>query len=150
MRAILFAVIATLALAPMHAEAQTPSPATQALSACIQRSTTEQDNVVLIRWMFVAMARHPSVSSLADIPDAERVSANRAMGALFNRLAIEACPNEARAALAGGEEVFGAAFATFGERAMTGIMVHPDVDAGVAEWSAYIDQQGMAALLNRQ
>lgn len=149
MRAILFAV-AALTLAPMSAHAQTVSPASQALSDCIQRSTTAQDNVVLMRWMFVAMARHPSVASLADIPDAERVSANRDMGALFNRLILQACPSEARAALLEGEAAFGAAFSTFGERAMTGIMGHPDVNAGVAEWQTYMDQQGLAALVNQR
>lgn len=150
MRAILFAVIAAFALSPMCAHAQTPSPASQALSACIQRSATAEDNVVLMRWMFVAMSRHPSVTALANIPDAERDRANRDMGALFNKLVIEACPNEARAALAGGEEVFGAAFATFGESAMTRIMEHPDVNAGIAAWAVYIDQQGMAALLGQR
>jgi hypothetical protein len=150
MRVLLFAVVAAFALSPAHAHAQTSSPASQALAACIQRSATAQDDVVLIRWIFIAMARHPSVSSLAEIPDAERVSANRDMASLFNRLVLESCPNEARAALAGGQEVFGAAFASFGERAMIGIMQHPDVNAGVAEWSSYLDRDGLIALMNQQ
>ena len=151
MRVLLFAVMAAFALSPMRAHAQTPSAAALALSQCIQRSTTAEDNVVLMRWMFVAMARHPSVSSLSSIPDAARVSANRDMATLFNRLVLQACPNEARTALQGdGEAAFEAAFSAFGERAMTGIMGHPDVNAGIAEWATYIDQQGMATLMNRQ
>ncbi len=151
MRVMLFAVVAAFALSPMAAHAQTPSPTAQALSNCIQRSTTAEDNVVLMRWMFVAMARHPSVSSLSNVSDAARTSANRDMGTLFNRLVLQACPNEARAALqTDGQAAFQVAFAAFGQRAMTGIMGHPDVTAAVSEWATFIDQQGLAGLATRQ
>lgn len=127
------------ALAPMQSWAQTPSPTSQALSACLLRSASEADRIVLIRWIFVAMARHPSVSGLAAIPDAQRVAANRQMGALFNRLLLDSCPNETRASFqAEGEKALEIPFGTLGEAAMTGIMDHPDVNASVIEMTAYL------------
>jgi hypothetical protein len=134
--------------APRVAEAQTPSPAAQALSACIEQHTTSEDNIVLLRWLFVSIARHPSVSPLAAIPDAERVDANRQMGALFNRLVLESCSSETRAAFqSDGQPALNLAFEEFGERAMTSLMSNPDVGAGMSEVGAYIDEQRLQQLM---
>lgn len=135
------------AVAPVNARAQSESPTIQALSACVERSTTQQDSVVLTRWLFVAIARHPSLVNLANIPDSERVAANRSMAQLFNRLVLEDCRAETRAAwLADGQPALDAPFRSFGERAMADIMGHADVNAAVAEMSSYFDSEGFAAL----
>ena len=138
-----------IVLAPQVASAQ--SAATTALDTCITRATTEQDSVVLMRWMFFAMARHPSVAQYANVPDAQRVESNRAMGALVNRLLLEACPNETRAAFqADGQAAIEAAFGSFGKRAMADLMDHPDVNAAIVEMSAYLDQTRLTTLLQQQ
>ena len=135
-------------VSPTCSWAQTPSPTAQALSTCLTRSTSSADHLVLIRWIFVAMARHPSVSDLAEIPDAQRVAANRQVGALFNRLLLDSCRNETRAAFqAEGEKALEVPFATLGEHAMTGIMEHPDVNAAIVEMTAYLDRERLAALM---
>lgn len=141
-----------LALTPQRAAAQVaPSPEDVALTQCISRATTSDDDIVLMRWIFIAMARHPSVSQLVSITDAERVDANRRMGALMNRLLLDACPNEARTAFAKeGAEAVRVPFSALGERAMTEIMGNPDVSAGVGEVAAYIDENRLAALMGRQ
>lgn len=152
MKKALCVIAFALALAPTLASAQTPpSPAVQALSACMTRSMTSEDNIVLARWIFVAIARHPSVLQLTNISDAQRVEANRQMGALFNKLVIESCPNETRAAFrSDGEHAIEAPFGTLGETAMTDIMGNADVNAGVLQMGAYIDQQRLNALVQPQ
>lgn len=93
------------------------------------------------------MARHPSVVQLANIPDAERVATNRNVGQLFNRLMLQDCRAETRAAwLVDGQGAIDAAFGNFGERAMVDIMGQPDVNAAVAEMASYVDSEGFAAL----
>lgn len=132
-------------LVPQTASAQ--SAATQALSACVLRSATADDDITLSRWLFIAMSRHPSVAQFASVSDSQRVDANRQMGALVNRVVLDACANETRAALAAdGEAAIEAAFAAFGRRAMSQIMGNPDVNAGVVEMSSYIDGARLHAL----
>jgi hypothetical protein len=150
MRNLIAAAAVALALSPAVGHAQTFSPATQAMTACIQRSTSEADNVVAIRWMFVAIAHHPSVSTMARVSDADRIDANRAMGALFNRLILQDCRAESRAAItADGERALEGAFSAFGERAMTQIMGHPDVTASIAEMATYFDREGFVTLMTQ-
>ena len=125
-----------------------PSAASQALAECVVRSTTSEDSIVLMRWLFIGIARHPSVSQMASISDAQRVDANRQMGALFNRLLLEACANQTRVALqSDGEGAIGEAFRAFGNRAMTDLMGNPDVAAGISEVGAYVDQRRLAELV---
>lgn len=150
MKTLFFAIILAAVLPSTLCHAQTASPTSQALSACIARSTTAEDNVTLVRWMFVAMARHPTVANLSNVPDAERVSANRQMGELVNRLILQSCREESRVALlTDGEAGFGAAFETFGKSAMEQIMGHPDVNAAIAEMASYFDQAGLVELIGR-
>lgn len=148
--AAVFAFACILAQQPASAQRVLTSEG-QALSECLTRSTTEADRLTLIRWVFVAMARHPSVSNFAVIPDAERVAINRATGALFSRLLLDDCPTQTRAAFrAGGPNALEGPFATLGELAMTGIMGHPDVNAATAEMGSYMDTQRLGQLLTAE
>jgi hypothetical protein len=150
MKLQIFVLAIATALAPMSALAQSPSLTGQALSACLIRSTSAEDRTVLIRWVYIAMSRHPSVSEFATIPDAQRVAANRQIGALFNRLLLESCASETRAAFrADGEKALEVPFGTLGEVAMGGIMEHADVNAGIIEMTAYLDQPRIRALIER-
>lgn len=145
---------AALVLAPCAASAQTaphtPSPAVQTLNACLAHATTADDNTVLMRWIFVALSRHPSVAQYANITDAQRTDASRQMGALLNRLLLDACPNETRAVLqADGAEGLQAAGQGFGQRAVAGLMGNADVSASVSDMTSYLDLQRFAALMSQ-
>ncbi|MCR6644251.1 MAG: hypothetical protein NVV62_06910 [Terricaulis sp.] len=145
-----FALVFALALLPQraHAQIQPQTPEARALATCLVSSVSEEDNITLVRWLFIAMARHPSVSGLTAIPDTERVNANRRVATLFNRLLMEACPVQARAAfVADGENALYTPFGVLGEKATEGIVAHPDVNAAVAEMASYLDQAGLAALM---
>lgn len=145
----LMAAAATVLFCSWSAPAagQISPPETQALSECLVQSTTPDDHVVLARWIFAAMARHPSVIHLSQMRDADRVTINQQIGALFNRLLLDNCASESRAALVVGPEALEAAFGTLGETAMGTLMSQRDVQSGVAEMAAYVDQQGLAALV---
>jgi hypothetical protein len=149
-----FCLVVFMILMPAGAVAQQgatspqgPSPAAQALATCISQHATADDNIALMRWMFVGIARHPSVVQLANIPDAQRVEANRAMGALFNRLLLDVCATETHAAFqSDGQAAIEFAFQEFGRRAMTSLMQNPDVNAARSEVGAYVDQQRLTAV----
>ena len=65
------------------------SPETDALSECLVRSSTPDDQLVLTRWVFAAISKHQGVSDLASLSDAQFKAVNQAGGALFSRLLTE-------------------------------------------------------------
>ena len=154
MKLLATAICAIAFALPAIAHAQTPPaqpPAIAALSSCIQRSTTAADNLLAARWVFVAMSHHPSVAELASVPAAQMTAVNREMAGLFNRLLLQECPNETRAALrAHGEAALDVPFSLFGERAMQELMSHPNVNAGVEEMTSFFDTEGLARLILTQ
>ena len=153
MKLSIFAAALAFAWALTHQPAAAQralSPQGQALAECLTRSPNAQDRLDLLRWVFIAMARHPSVTSYSTIADPERVTINRRAGALYSRLMLDDCPNETRAAvLAEGETALYAPFATLGDMAMTELMGHPDVNAATAEMGSYMDIGRLEQLLSR-
>jgi len=101
-----------------------------------------------MRWLFIAMSRHPSLPPGARVSDSDGLEANRTMGALVNRLLFEACPDETRATVQahGRDAALDAAFGTLGEKAMTDLMANTDVLASVIQLGAYVDAQRFEAL----
>ncbi len=121
-------------------------PAQDALSACLVKSTTPADNVILADWIFAVISLHSSVSSMASISDARRETLNKNAGALFTRLVSEDCGPELKAAVEKeGTDAVGEAFGKLGEMAMTDLMSDPKVQAGTEAMSAYIDQNKITA-----
>lgn len=125
--------------APVASQA-TAGPATEALSACMVRSATPEDHLVLARWIFAIMARHPSVANLASISDAERLKINKAGADLMVRLLATDCAAETKAAyVEDGEDAMGDAFGALGEIAMTDLMTDPSVQAELNKLTEYAD-----------
>lgn len=121
-------------------------PAQDALSACLVKSTTPADNVILADWIFAVISLHSSVSSMASISDSQRETLNRNAGVLFTRLVSEDCGPELKAAVEKeGTDAVGEAFGKLGEMAMTDLMSDPKVQAGTEAMSAYIDQDKITA-----
>lgn len=134
------------------AHAQTPAPpAPSALSNCLIRSTTEADHTLLAQWIFVTMSRHPSVASMSSVSDQQNVAINRQVGALLNRLLLDSCATETRAAVAAqGPAALEGAFEMLGRVAMTTLMGHPDVTAGLSGFAGYLDQRRLQDLLTKK
>jgi 3-oxoacyl-ACP reductase-like protein len=143
-----FAALIACATAPAAEAQATPATPSAALSACLVRSTTAADHTLLAQWIFVTMSRHPSVSQMTSLTDAQSVAINRQIGGLVNRLLTESCANETRAAVReGGPAALQSSFETLGRTAMTTLMGHPDVSAGLAGFAGYLDQEKLAAIL---
>lgn len=141
-------IIGAMVAAPSISNAQTPAQ-NDALTSCVVRSATQADSVVLMRWLFIAISRHPDLPQNVRVGDAEGLAANRDMGALVNRMLFEACEAETRAAVAanGPEAAVEAVFGTLGEKAMTDLMGNSDVMASVIQLGAYIDRTRFEALM---
>jgi hypothetical protein len=145
--ALIAAVFAAgFGLGPAHA--QTTSDPVSALNACVSGAVTTEDSVTTARWLFIAMSRHPSLPQSVRVSDTEGLEANRRMGALVNRLLLDACAQETRAAVsaAGHDAAFHAAFGTLGEKAMADLMGNTDVLASIIQLGAYVDRDRLSAL----
>lgn len=115
-------------------------PESDQLALCLLQSTAPGDQTVIVRWLFAAMASHPDIRDLASIPPAQIETGNRAMGALFERLMTEDCPNELRSSFrAEGERSIEHAFTILGEKAGTDLMGNPDTAAATLKLMQHVD-----------
>lgn len=125
------------------------SPETDALSACLVRSSSSQDKVVLTRWAFAAISKHQGVSDLATLSDAQMTSVDKAGGALFSRLLIENCPNETTAAIrVDGVKAIEAALSDLGQSAMQDLAGDPGVQEALVGMVGYMDQARLLKMLS--
>ena len=120
---------------------------TDDLSRCIVASTTSDDRTNLMKWMFVAMSQHPSVSSLAAVKPADLEAANRTVGQLFMRLLTETCLQQARDALRiEGVGAIQSSFQVLGQVAASGLFSDPSVAKAMSNLNQYLDNAKLEAL----
>ncbi len=135
---------------PLVATAAKAGPSTDALSACLVKSTSVEDHNVLERWIFAMVTRHPSVASMTSISDAQRADINQKAGALFTRLLTEDCAPEVKQAYKDeGEPAIESAFGNLGFTAMSDIMSDPNVQKAGGDIQPYVDQKKLSALLGQ-
>jgi hypothetical protein len=114
---------------------------TDALGSCFVASTTDADRVAFVRWMFMALSKHPEVADLTKITEAQREAGNRSTAALVQRLMLTDCRSQSTAVLQhDGLEAVLAAFELVGESAADGLMSHPAVAAQFEALGGYIDE----------
>lgn len=141
MKWIVVVALAALSL-PSFAQSET-----DALSRCIADNTTGKDRRDLAKWLFIAMAAHPDMKSISNVPAPVADDTTRVAGSMFTRLLADACPNEVRAAIkSGGPVAIQAAFQVLGQLAMQELMTNRDVTAAMSMLDRYLDKQKLATL----
>ncbi|GAA4868919.1 hypothetical protein [Luteimonas vadosa] len=104
-------------------------PATDALSECLVESTDAGDRQALVRWIFVAMSRHPDLVGMTRLEPDRIAEVDREAGALFERLLLTDCVALARRGFREEDAAaFQGAFQTLGMVAGEGVFAHPEVD----------------------
>ena len=113
---------------------------TDDLSKCLVKSTSTNDRVVLVRWMFATLSLHPAVRSFVSVPDQQRDDATKAAAGLFTRLLTADCRKESVNALKyEGATAIGASFQVLGQVASRDLMTDPNVSKGMQQLGADID-----------
>lgn len=121
---------------------------TDDLSKCLVESTTEQDRVGLVRWMFVAASAHPAVRPISNVTEADLDAANKGMAELVVRLLTESCRDAARKAVQyEGTSTFEASFEVLGGVAGQELFGSPEVAAALAGLEKHMDGQRLAEVL---
>jgi len=119
---------------------------TDELSKCLVSSTTAQDKTDLVRWMFVAMALHPEVSSIASVTAEQRTEMSRTVGQLFERLLTESCRAQYRDAVSyEGQQAIFMSFQVLGQVAARSLFEDQAVAKYIAELGTYVSDEKLKA-----
>ncbi len=117
-------------------------------STCLTDSTSGRDRKDLVKWIFLAISKHPEISSLASSGPADDEESNRRVGELFTRLIADDCPAEINKMITEhGASSISLAFEVLGSVAMQELMVHPDVQGVFSGLEKYSDQERIAPVL---
>ena len=115
-------------------------PFNDKLAVCLVKSTTPQDKLTLIRWIFAAMASHPGVKDLSEVSAKDGDRLNRQVADLFVSLLTDRCGTETREAVKyEGQAAIAGSFEVLGRVAMQELMSDGNVGAFMGGIDAHID-----------
>jgi hypothetical protein len=119
------------------------------LSKCLVRSSSTDDRVLLVQWMFAALSLHPAVQPMVSVKPEQRDVSTKKAGAIFARLLAENCRKESVAALKNeGNAAIGVAFGVLGQVASRDLMSNPNVEKGMGDLGGQLEgDPRLAALL---
>jgi hypothetical protein len=117
------------------------------VTRCIVKSTSDDDHIILVRWVFAAMALHPAIKTYASVSEVDRAGFNKQVGDMVTRLLTKDCRKETVTALKyEGTGFMEQSFKALGEIAMGGLMAAPEVNAGFAELTKAMDLKAIVEL----
>ncbi len=122
-------------------------PYTDDLSKCLVESTTQDDRVDLVRWMFAAASAHPAVQSFVSVSEEQLEEANKTMAALIERLLTESCKDITTKAMKyEGATTLQASFQVLGQVAGQELFSSPEVSAALSGMEEHFDLEALQAL----
>lgn len=125
-------------------------PFNDKLAICLVKSTTQEDKLTLIRWIFAAMASHPGVKDLSEVSAKDGDQLNGQVADLFVSLLTDRCAVEAEEAVKyEGQGTIGTSFEVLGRVAMQELMSDGSVGAFMGGIDAHIDPEVLETLGQR-
>ena len=107
---------------------------------CLSQNTTERDKVVLVRWMFSAVAQHSALESEFNISAEKSTNHEIAVADYMQYILGSICLEEAKNVLSyEGEEAFTKSFEYLGELAMMSLVDDPNVNNALENWIIHLD-----------
>lgn len=113
---------------------------TDDLSRCLIESSSSEDKITLVKWMFSAMALHPAVKTIAPVNEAARNSANKEMADIMVDLLSVRCLEQSKKAIKyEGPIALQASFEVFGKVAAQELFSNPNVAQGLSDLNSHVD-----------
>ena len=107
---------------------------------CLMQNTTERDKVVLVRWMFSAIAQHSALESEFNISAEKSTNHEIAVADYMQYILGSICLEEAKNVLNyEGEDAFAKSFEYLGEVAMMSLIDDPNVNRALENWIIHLD-----------
>jgi len=120
---------------------------TDDLTKCLVESTSKDDRLDLVKWIYAAMSKHPAVSSYTRVSDADVSAVSSTTGALLMSLLTEKCVEATRSAIKyEGALAIQSSFQVLGQVAMTELLTDPNVGKVMAELDQFVDGAKLASL----
>ena len=117
------------------------------LSRCLVESTSKEDRLALVRWLFTAATAHPAVADIAKVSPEQLDQASKATGDLFMKLLTESCVVQAKKAVEyEGPATFAVSFQVLGQVAGAELFSSPEVNAAMSRLEKYTDKTKLEAL----
>ena len=109
-------------------------------TSCILENTSERDKIILVKWLFVLLAEHPSLKNDFPTTEDDKISNDMAVADYISYVLGVKCLNETKDVLKfEGEEGFLKAFELLGEVAFMELADHEDVSSSFERYIQYID-----------
>jgi hypothetical protein len=109
---------------------------------CLDRSASPADQLLLSKWVFAVILRHPGLRSLTSVSEAERERLMRESAALIERLMSEDCRREMVDVIRYERtESVGRAFGYLGAKAVKEVFADSTVKKGMEQTTSYIDRE---------
>ena len=117
------------------------------LAKCLVSSTTENDRIELVRWMFSAASLHPAVEPISSVTAADLDAANKTIADLVVKLLTDSCRAETKDALKyEGSTTLETAFTVLGQVAGQELFSSPEVAAALAGLEHHMDAEKLGEL----
>ncbi len=114
------------------------------LGKCLVQSSSQEDKIALVRWVFANAALHPEVKAISALSQQERVAINKTAAQLYGKLLTKVCRSETKAAFKyGGTEAVKTSFNLLGQVAMRELMTDPAVLKGFGDFTQYMDKHAL-------
>lgn len=141
-RRLLLAALLTLSPAAFA------SSTVESASTCLTDSTSGRDRKDLVKWIYLAMSKHPEIRGSSASAAKDDEESNRRVGQLFTRLVADDCPAQIKAMVSEhGADSLSLAFEVLGRVAMQELMAHPDVTSAFSGLEKYTDQDRIQPVL---
>jgi hypothetical protein len=144
----LMAALTILAVG-LHGQAASAGAYADDLTKCLVKSSSNDDQVMLVQWLFAAASLHPAVQPLSSVTPQQRDALDRKAAALLQRLMVDACRGETINALKyEGSDALQVSFQVLGQVAGRGLMGESHVTNGLQHGIAtYFDKNKLAEVV---
>lgn len=144
-KAVVGAVVVMAGL--MASAAAQAGPAGDDLARCMSASTSQNDRVLLVRWMYAAVSVNPTLAPMSKVTPKQRGDGNTAAGALFTKLLTEDCKELAQKAVAEeGAAAIQESFQALGQIAAAEMFASPEVVQAISALNNTLDKSKLAVL----
>lgn len=126
-------------------------PYTDDLSKCLIESTSPQDRIELVQWMFSAASQHPAVKNMCSVSEEQSDEMNKKTAALFMKLLTESCREQTQNALKyEGETTLSQSFNVLGQVAGKELFASPEVSNNLAGFKNYLDMEKLKQIVPKR
>ena len=109
-------------------------------TSCMMDNTSDRDKVILVKWLFVLLAEHPTLKRDFPVSESDKVAADMAVAEYLSYLIGQRCLEETKNVIKyEGEDAFLRAFEYLGEVAVMLLIQDEDVNRGFERYLQYMD-----------